>query len=307
MDKKYKQLLDKEMLDFVRKTELLYSNDSIDMTVQEHRNQYNKMAEYFRFARPPELLVEDVFFSDVPVRIYSSNNQIAPVIIYLHGGGFMLGSLDSHDDVCAEIAWHTEMKVISVDYALFPENSFFDALEDCIKVITSLSDTASVILVGDSAGGTLAANLSSYFVTEKGTKVIGQVLIYPGLGGDGTSGSYERHSDAPLLTQKETNFYRAQIFGEIIHDRLRSGLVLQDGDFTKLPPTIVFSAEYDPLSDDGREYCKRIRKEGGSAKWYLELGLVHGYLRARHLSKRAGASFERILCSIRDIEKDYKI
>ena len=304
MDKKYEKLLDREMLEFVRKTESLYSGNSINMTIQEHRNQYNNMAEYFRAARPPGLLVEDILLADVPVRVYSLSSLDFPVIIYLHGGGFMLGGLDSHDDVCAEIAYHTKMKVVSVDYALFPENSFFDGLDDCLKVINLLSETSPVILVGDSAGGTLAANLSRYSVSTVGIKVSGQVLIYPGLGGDGKSGSYEQHSNAPLLSQKETNFYRSQIFGELIHKQFGSGLVLEDGNFIKLPPTIVFSAEFDPLCDDGKDYCKRIRKEGGEAKWYLETGLVHGYLRARHISKRARTSFSRILYSIEEIAKN---
>ena len=307
MDRKYEALLDQEMLDFVRKTELLYSSNAIDMTIQEHRTQYDKMAEYFRSARPPELLVEDKLLSGVPVRIYLPPNQVTPIIIYLHGGGFMLGSLESHDDVCAEIASETNAKVIAIDYALFPEKSFFDALEDCSSVMTSLSESSQVILVGDSAGGMLAANLSRHFVSEIGIKVIGQILIYPGLGGDGKSRSYELHGNAPLLTKKDVSFYRDQIFGGFIHDEFGSGLVLQNGDFTKLPPTIVFSAEFDPLSDDGKEYCDRIRKNGGRAKWYLELGLVHGYLRARHISHRAGTSFTRILHSIGEIANNNKI
>ena len=163
----------------------------------------------------------------------------------------MLGGLDSHDDVCAEIAFNTKTKVISVDYALFPENSFFDAIDDCIKVINSLPQSSSIILAGDSAGGTLAANLSSYFASKRGIKVVGQVLIYPGLGGDGKSGSYKRHSNSPLLSQRETNFYRDQIFNSLGTERVPSGLVLKDGDFTNLPTTIVFSAEFDPLCDDG--------------------------------------------------------
>ena len=303
MDKKYEKLLDSEMLEFVRKTESLYSSNAIEMTILEHRTQYNYMAKYFQSARPPELLVEDVFLSDVPVRIYSSKKLSPLVIIYLHGGGFMLGGLDSHDDVCAEIAFNTKTKVISVDYALFPENSFFDAIDDCIKVINSLPQSSSVILAGDSAGGTLAANLSSYFASKIGIKVVGQVLIYPGLGGDGKSGSYKRHSNAPLLSQKETNFYRDQIFNSLGKERVSSGLVLKDGDFTNLPTTIVFSAEFDPLCDDGANYCERIREEGGNAEWHLELGLVHGYLRARHISQKASKSFERILASIKMISE----
>ena len=223
----------------------------------------------------------------------------------MHGGGFILGGLDSHDDVCSELADLTKMKVISIDYSLAPEFSFYDALEDCIKVIEKMSPSdSSLVLVGDSAGGTLAANLSVHFRDTEMPNILGQVLIYPGLGGDSNKGSYVRHANAPLLSRNEIEFYRDIIFPNPSKGEFQSGLVLQSKDFANLPNTIVFSAEFDPLSDEGGEYCKKIRKAGGRAKWYLELGLVHGYLRARHSSRKARASFVRIKDSILELIKN---
>ena len=305
MEEKYRKLLDKEMLDFVEKTESLYSSNSINSTTEDHRKKYNEMAEFFYSGRPSNLNVADEVVSHVPIRSYMPEPEGSVTIFYMHGGGFILGGLDSHDDVCSELADLTKMKVISIDYSLAPEFSFCDALEDCIKVIEKMSPSdSSIVLVGDSAGGTLAANLSVHFRDTEMPNILGQVLIYPGLGGDSNKGSYVRHANAPLLSRNEIEFYRDIIFPNPSKGEFRSGLVLQSKDFENLPNTIVFSAEFDPLSDEGGEYCKKIRKAGGRSKWYLELGLVHGYLRARHSSKKARASFVRIKDSILELIED---
>ena len=302
MEEKYRKLLDEEMLKFVEQTEALYATDSINSTTEDHRKRYNEMSEFFYSARPQNLHVSDGVVSGVPIRRYKPQSKRPETIIYMHGGGFILGGLDSHDDVCAELADLTRVEVISIDYRLAPEFSFYDALEDCTKVTKEVSITSSsIIFVGDSAGGTLAANLSAHFRGVENLNVLGQVLIYPGLGGDSSKGSYLRHRKAPLLSLDEIEFYREIIFPSSSNERFQSGLVLQGKDFKNLPNTIVFSAEFDPLSDEGGEYCKKIREAGGQAKWHLELGLVHGYLRARHSSKKARASFMRIKNSIIDL------
>ena len=305
MEEKYRKLLDKEMLDFVEKTESLYSSSSINSTTEDHRKKYNEMAEFFYSGRPSNLNVADEVVSNVPIRSYMPEPEGSVTIFYMHGGGFILGGLDSHDDVCSELADLTKMKIISIDYSLAPEFSFYDALEDCIKVIEKMSPSdSSIVLVGDSAGGTLAANLSVHFRDTEMPNILGQVLIYPGLGGDSNKGSYVRHANAPLLSRNEIEFYRDIIFPNPSNGTFQSGLVLQSKDFENLPNTVVFSAEFDPLSDEGGEYCKKIRKAGGRAKWYLELGLVHGYLRARHSSTKARASFVRIKDSILELIKN---
>src|SRR5690606_12350367 len=125
----------------------------------------------------------------------------------------------------------------------------------------------------------------------------GQMLIYPGLGGDYRSGSYVTHAHAPMLTVKDIAVYRGMRTGGPDHAGEITLWPLADADFANLPPTVVVSAECDPLSSDGETYRDRIRAAGGRAVWVEEKGLVHGYLRARHSVERARASFSFIVAS----------
>ncbi|MCV6592057.1 MAG: alpha/beta hydrolase, partial [Silicimonas sp.] len=174
-------------------------------------------------------------------------------VLFLHGGGFVVGGLDSHDDVCAEICATTGFRVVAVDYRLAPEHKFPAAFVDAWTVARWLIEThpdAPVTLVGDSAGGNLAAAVAHH-ARGRLEGVIGQVLIYPGLGGPRDSASYVTHAEAPMLTAKDIDFYRSILFdgGEPVGDPTYAPL--QDSDFTGLPPTVIITAECDPLSDDG--------------------------------------------------------
>ena len=127
--------------------------------------------------------------------------------------------------------------------------------------------------------------------------IVGQVLIYPGLGGDRTQGSYVRHGDAPMLSTRELIFYEQVRLGTASREDYTDDpryAPLWDTDFSGLPKTVVFSAECDPLCDDGDVYCRKLRDAGVSAEWFEEKGLVHGYLRGRGSVQRVRESFDRI-------------
>ena len=123
-------------------------------------------------------------------------------------------------------------------------------------------------------------------------------LIYPYLGGDITRGSYVEHANAPMLTTAEIEFYGSVRFDGPVPEADPTCHPLADDDFSGLPPTVVFTADCDPVRDDGRDYCERVRAAGGRACWINEAGLVHGYLRARRTVARARDSFERITVAI---------
>src|SRR5690606_32559286 len=145
-----------------------------------------------------------------------------------------------------------------------------------------------------SAGGNLAAAVS-HATRGHNRRPLGQVLIYPTLGGDQSKGSYVTHADAPTLTLRDLEFYKdihtggADVSGDITY------MPLKDADFSNLPPTLIITAQCDPLSSDGEAYGSRVLAAGGKAWWFEEPGLVHGYLRARHSVGRARASFSRIV------------
>ena len=148
--------------------------------------------------------------------------------------------------------------------------------------------------LGESAGGTLAACVA-HRTRDHPRPPAGQVLIYPMLGGDMHTGSYIAHADAPLLSARDVAHYATiRTDGADVSDDPRY-MPLADNDFSRLPPTVIFTAECDPLSSDGEAYRDRLVAAGANAQWNEESGLPHGYLRGRHMAARAGASFERIV------------
>ena len=220
--------------------------------------------------------------------------------MYYHGCGFVVGGLDSHDSICAEICAATEVRLVAVDYPLAPEHTYpedFDAAWNAYAAVRAAFDGPCVVC-GDSAGGNLAAAVS-YKGRQEGLLPEGQVLIYPGLGGDMTLPSYSEHAEAPQLTTRDVEFYMAIRFGGAMPEKSPQFAPLAARSFAGLPPTICFTAECDPLTSDSDEYVNRIAASGGRALWINEAGLVHGYLRARGMSKRAGDSFRRICSGLR--------
>ena len=291
----YQTLIDAATWAFIARTNACYPQDTANLGVAEQRRIYNAMARSFHRGYPKGVTARDEAIAGVPCRRYSGAQ---PTVIYLHGGGSMLGGLHSHDDVCAEICARTGLCVVSVDYRLAPEHLHPAGYDDALAVIRAIAATGPYLLAGDSAGGRLAASVA-HSQRQSANPPKGLVLIYSGLGGDPNQGSYLIHAHAPMLTREDTLFY-----GNIRH---RNGVMptddptayaLHDTDFSNLPATAVFSAECDPHADDGRDYCTRITAAGGQATWHLEQGLVHGYLRARHTVPRAAQSFDRIITAI---------
>lgn len=297
----YAALIDAETWAFIRETDQWYPADAVDLSIPEQRAVYDRMCRAMGHGRPSGIAVADETVEGdghaIPVRVYrSANERAAAVILYFHGGGFILGGLDSHDDVCAELCAATGFTVASVDYRLAPEHLHPAAFEDALAAFHWAADRFArpVLLCGDSAGGNLAAAIAQA-TRDARQPAIGQVLIYPGLGGDPNSRSYVTHAEAPMLSARDVAFYGRVRAGEGVDPSDPTLRPLADTDFTRLPPTVAITAECDPLSSDGESYCERIRAGGGQALWVEEGGLVHGYLRARHSVARARISFARIV------------
>ena len=284
----YATLIDAETWAFIRQTEAHYPPDTAGFSPQQQRAVYDAMCAAFHAGRPPGLAVQDAELGGVPCRVYGA---AADTCVYFHGGGFVVGGLDSHDDTCAEIAARTGLRVVSVDYRLSPEHAHPAAFDDAVAVTRAVAGGfgGRIVLAGDSAGGNLAAAVAQA-ARGQGLGIAGQVLIYPGLGGDAGKGSYLTHAEAPMLSRDDVLYY-----SDIRHPAGRHATPdptvspLEDTDFSGLPPTVIFAAECDPLCDDGPEYAARIVAAGGMARCTVEPGLVHGYLRARHTVARARA------------------
>ncbi|MEX0285470.1 MAG: alpha/beta hydrolase [Paracoccaceae bacterium] len=294
----YDSLIDAETWAFIRDTAKYYPEDAVELSIEDQRRVYDEMCRAFHQGYPDGVKVEDLDANGVPVRVYSAGQPTVNVVYY-HGGGFVVGGLESHDDVCAELHANTGYRVIAVDYRLAPEHKHPAAFEDSWTATEWVAARyeGDLVLCGDSAGGMLAAGVAHH-ARGRLDRVVGQVLIYPGVGGDLDAGSFVTHANAPMLTRDDILFYEKVRCDGPPPSGDYTYRPLEDPDFAGLPPTVVYTAECDPIADGGREYVERVREADGRAEWVLEHGLVHGYLRGRTTVTRARDSFERIVLAV---------
>jgi acetyl esterase len=292
--------LSEQMTAFVEKT---VSFNSTDGSPDGLRQAYSEMCQAFTPPRPAGLYVVDFELAGVAVRSYqppvSPSAGGVPCIVYLHGGGWVVGDLDSHDFICAELASTLGVLVIAVDYRLAPEHPFPAAFDDCLKVWRALRtgpfrlDPARTLVAGDSAGGNLAAALC-LALRDAGEPVpCAQVLIYPGLGGDHRLPSRSECINAPLLSSSDVDCYHALYLQGTRHPNAYA-MPLLATDFSRLPPAWIAVAQLDPLRDDGVLYAERLSAAGVAATLYVGEGLVHGCLRARGQVAEVDALYETL-------------
>ena len=232
----------------------------------------------------------------IPIRIFSPTKERAealdktayPVIVFLHGGGWVTGDVDTYEKTCLAIARQTDHMVVAIDYRLAPENPFPAALEDCYSVVRAVVrwNTISgayrkVILMGDSAGGNLAAALSLY-MRDRGDKPVDkQILIYPA--------TYNNHTEAspfPSIIENGTDYILTSkhicdymdLYCAREEDRISSYCApLLADDFSGQPDTLIITAEYDPLRDEGEEYGRKLQEAGNRAVIHRMENAMHGY------------------------------
>jgi len=280
------------ILEFLEICNHFYPADAVDAPIAQQRAWYDALCARFDRPLPDGLIFQDeVLF--VPIRRYRpARIATETVLLYLHGGGFVVGSLDSHHAICAEIAEFAEAELISVDYRLAPEHVWPAQTDDCYGVLKQLvGQDRQVVVIGDSAGGNLAAGLALRARDEELQGILGQVLIYPALGGDLVSGSYREMAHAPGLTTADIAYYRAVLKAPesepVVHPLLSR-------DLSGLPAAYITAAHFDPLRDDGRIYAERLTQSGVAATFREEPQMVHAWLRARHMSEGAREGFKAL-------------
>lgn len=288
----YESYLSTEVKRFIAETEALYPADIDLSNWAEVRAVYDRMCAAFRGPRPQGLQVIDHKIAGVPVRTYAETSEVT--ILFAHGGGFVVGGLDSHDDLCADLADRAGCQVVAVDYRLSPENKHPAAYDDLIRVAEMLCPQGRVILCGDSAGGTLCAAVAG---TRADLGFRGQVLIYPMLGYTVQGGSFHQHALAPMLTTAELSVY-AEARGGAPDDPTAIPAL---GDLAQLPPTRLFPAECDPLCDDAVRYNDAAVAAGANSSVTVQMGMVHGWQRGRRNGPKMGACFDQIVTALRDL------
>ncbi len=316
IEAKYMMLADPGIRRFVVETERFYPPDAVSFTIAEQRAFYDRMCAHFRKAPPAGVQVRDHSVpgpgGPIPVRLYRPPAEDdLPVMLYFHGGGFILGSLESHDDICAEIAARAGIAVVAVDYRLAPEHPFPAAFDDAVAVAGWLCaggagagvDRTRLIVGGDSAGGNLSAALALKARDGGGPALSGLVLVYPALGGDLGRGSRVERAEAPGLSTADIRYYKRAYVGPEGHPDHANKFAypLKETDYSGLPPAFLVAAEWDPLRDDCQEWRARMRAAGGAAKLRHEPLLVHAFLRARHMSAPAAEAFSAIIDQARSL------
>lgn len=223
----------------------------------------------------------------VPVRIYSPQNDgNYPVLLFFHGGGWVAGNIDNYSKVCANMAKMTNHKVVSVDYRLAPENPFPAGLEDCYEVAKAFINNKvindkEVTIIGDSAGGNLAAALSLLARDRKEFKVKRQILIYPATFNDHSKtspfASVHENGTEYLLTSKRIcdymDLYKSK--NEDIFSPYFAPLMAED--LTNQPDTLIITAEYCPLRDEGEYYGKMLRAAENNVDILRVKDGLHGF------------------------------
>ena len=259
--------------------------------------------------RPTNMEVEDRLLDcpgagrdgRVPVRIYRPGGADAalPAVLYLHGGAFKKGSLDSGDTIAWGIADRAGVVVVSVDYRLAPEHPFPAAPEDCYAVAKYLAewggklgiDGTRLAVWGDSAGGNLAAAVC-LMARDRGLPGIrGQALNYATLTDDLSASAFVRFSDAPITTASVEDGWLAYL-GASRPTSEPYAAPLKAADLSNLPPAHVHYAEIDCLADDSIAYAERLRSAGNKVVLRKAAGMIHGYLRSRFHGPQAAAEFD---------------
>lgn len=287
---KYPQLTDAGIIAFLEEGERLYPDNAVNFTLDEQRAFYDRYCQHFAGRRPINVAILDFNVGVVKCRRYTPQ-QARAKLLYLHGGGFVVGGIESHDAICADLADLAQVEVTAVEYALVPEYPFPAAFNQCWAVLQSLGPC---VVAGDSAGGNLAAALCLKARDSGMTQIKGQVLIYPGLGGDVSKGSYVTQALAPGLSTQDTIYYRDTYGG--IGNKFAQPLV--ETNYHGLPPAFLVACAHDPLHDDAHEYAAKLGAAGVKAEVREEPNLVHAFLRARKLSTEAAASFKAIAQAI---------
>ncbi len=235
---------------------------------------------------PKLVRVEDrTLPGDVSVRIYSDTlapNQ--PAAMYFHGGGWVLGNVRTHDAVCRRIAKASGCTVISVDYAPAPESPFPGPLHDCYSATSHVAshgadfgiDPDRIAVVGDSAGGNLAAALVLKARDEAGPSIKFQALIYPVIEPNFESESYTEFAEGHALTRTAMQWFWQQYLGERQPTPLASPSRAES--LRGLPPAHVITAEYDVLRDEGESYAQRLSEAGVPTTTRRYDGNLHGFI-----------------------------
>ncbi len=257
-----------------------------DERLQEVRDGFAALVVTGAGAPEAVFAVEDTDADGVPVRVYRpSPDPDLPVIVYFHGGGWTIGTVDQFDPVTRQVANATKAIVVSVDYRLAPEHPFPAALDDCWRALAWIAKNAAsfggdgsrLAVMGDSAGGNLAA-VCALLARDAGAPELAlQVLVYPVVDCDFDTASYRENGKGHLLTEDDMRwFFSCYTRGGADPTDWRIS-PLQSPDLSGVAPAVVITAEFDPLRDEGEAYAGRLGEAGVPVVNLPYDGMIHAF------------------------------
>ncbi|QXL85853.1 alpha/beta hydrolase [Comamonas sp. NLF-1-9] len=239
-----------------------------------------------QLARVQELRLPARDGARLPARLYAPDaSQALPLLLYLHGGGFTIGSVQTHDVLCRELAHLSGAAVVSLDYRLAPEHRFPTASNDTWDALEWLADNAAELgldatrlaVGGDSAGGTLAA-AAAIMARDAGLELALQLLFYPGTTAHQDTPSHARFADGPILGKAAIDWFFANYIDQDQREDWRFAPLLAP-DLEGLAPAWIGLAEFDPLVDEGIAWADRLRMAGVAVDLEIYRGVTHEFIK----------------------------
>ncbi|MBT3990954.1 MAG: alpha/beta hydrolase [Rhodospirillaceae bacterium] len=281
------------VIDAVAKAEAEGSPQAHEMSPEDARQFYIDTRGAVTPEPPEVAFAADIYVDGpagpIPMRYYrpagSAESDILPVMIYFHGGGWVVGNRNTHDVVCRGLANEGCFAVLNVDYRLAPEAKFPAAVEDCFAVVEWALKGAGglkinperIAVAGDSAGGTLST-VCAKMALDQGNAVVFQALIYPSTNMNFTTQSQADFGENYLLTKEAQLWYHAQYLNsEADREDWRASPILIE-DLSGMPPAYIMTAGYDPLRDEGKAYADRLAEAGVPVIYKCHDGMIHAFI-----------------------------
>ncbi len=261
------------------------------LSPHEAKVAYAKGCDVLEVPRAPLARVQDLQVpardgAQLHARLYAPSHEALPVLMYMHGGGFTIGSVQTHDILCRELSRLANIAVLSIDYRLAPEHVFPTAVNDCWDALTWLTaqgaklglDTARIAVGGDSAGGTLTA-VCALMARDVGLPLALQMMFYPGCIAHANTPSHEAYAEGYLLSASSIAYFFNQYIPSLAQREDWRFAPINAADHSRVAPAWIGLAECDPLVDEGIAYADVLRAAGVAVDIEIYRGVTHEFIK----------------------------